>query len=706
MTAKRRAKGWDSKSNTDYNFKYRQIMKHKQIIFIAIVILLGLTFHSNGQEGSRQIHLDFHTSEAIPNIGALFSKKQFQEALKLGNVNSINIFAKGHHSWFYFPTETGKMHPGLDFDLMGAQIEACKEIGVKVNIYFTVGWSANDAKLHPEWALLDKNGTNEYREQLKTLGKNDPVRGWEYLPPEGEYAQLIYRQLEELVKKYKVDGLWFDIVKAEQINYNQFSLNEMKKLGINVDDLEAVTAYNNEKYYLFLKKSSEIVMQYLPEATIYYNGTTATYVTANTKTFKYGFFNYNTKHDLEDLPTAWGGYDIFPYRSKYFANTGKEIVAMSGKFHKAWGEFGGFKDKEAILFEAASMIAFGANVNFGDQLHPSGLMDLSTYENIGYAYDYVEKIEQYGIGGISKSETGLYIGEDVPANEGTTQMLLERQINFNVVNTLKDWSEIKVLVVTSDGILKTDLPKVQDFINRGGKVLCMGKGIFVDGKPVIDIGAELIGNARFDVDYTLVNEPIAKDLVESPFLNYNPAVRIKPNAGTEVLARIREPYFSRTIDHYSSHANTPYILEDADHPAAIRNGNIIYIAHDLDKQYHKEGARLHRDLFINALNLLRENPMVTAEMPSMGRVNLLQQADKNRYVVHLLYASPIQRGNVRVVEDLVPLFNTKIEINLPENIKSATLIPSMQKIEMIKKDGKITFVVPEFTCHTGIVLEY
>ena len=36
-------------------------------------------------------------------------------------------------------------HPHLDFDLLGAQIEASHEIGVKAPIYFTVGWSVNDA---------------------------------------------------------------------------------------------------------------------------------------------------------------------------------------------------------------------------------------------------------------------------------------------------------------------------------------------------------------------------------------------------------------------------------------------------------------------------------------------------------------------------------------------------------------------------------
>jgi len=98
---------------------------------------------------------------------------------------------------------------------------------------------------------------------------------------------------------------------------------------------------------------------------------------------------------------------------------------MSGKFHKAWGEFGGFKHRDAILYEAASMVAFGACANFGDQLHPSGQLEMATYENIGYAYEYVEKIEEYGVGGKHLARTGVYLGKDNPSIEGTVKMLLQ-----------------------------------------------------------------------------------------------------------------------------------------------------------------------------------------------------------------------------------------------------------------------------------------
>ena len=47
----------------------------------------------------RQVHLDFHTSPDIDGIGAKFDKKQFQDALRLGHVDSITLFSKCHHGW-------------------------------------------------------------------------------------------------------------------------------------------------------------------------------------------------------------------------------------------------------------------------------------------------------------------------------------------------------------------------------------------------------------------------------------------------------------------------------------------------------------------------------------------------------------------------------------------------------------------------------
>ncbi len=48
----------------------------------------------------RQVHLDFHTSEHIPDIGIKFSEAQFIETLQV---------ARGHHGWCYYPTDTARV---------------------------------------------------------------------------------------------------------------------------------------------------------------------------------------------------------------------------------------------------------------------------------------------------------------------------------------------------------------------------------------------------------------------------------------------------------------------------------------------------------------------------------------------------------------------------------------------------------------------
>ncbi|MCK4960400.1 MAG: beta-galactosidase, partial [Planctomycetes bacterium] len=89
-----------------------------------------------------------------------------------------------------------------------------------------------------------------------------------------------------------------------------------------------------------------------------------------------------------------------------------------------------------------------------------------------------------------------------------------------------------------------------------------------------------------------------------------------------------------------------------------------------------------------------------------GRVSLLHQPEDSRYVVHLLYGPPIQRGRCEVIEDLPVLYNVPVSVNLPEKVKKAMLVPDMQKLAISEKDGKLSVTVPKFQCHCAVVFEY
>jgi hypothetical protein len=529
---------------------------------------------------------------------------------------------------------------------------------------------------------------------------------WKFLCVNTGYHEHIMAQVEEICQRYAVDGLWFDIYQVHRHCFCDACMAEMKEQGIDISDDAAVEAFNAQVMKRHCRSLRELIAKYHPDATVFFNGTTAIEPGSN---FRHMMYEHNTVQDLEDLPTVWGGYDKLPLQSKYFLKAGYPITAMSGKFHTAWGEFGGFKHPNALRYEAASMIAWGANCNFGDQLHPCGEMDRSTYGNIGEAYAYVEKIEDYGVGGLPAARVGLWRSFDEAHDEGLAKMLLETHVNFDVANLSEDFGEFEVIIVPGVACLsEEDAARLNAFARQGGRLVVLGDGALNRERSgvLLDIGADYLGGAEYDKDYLLVAEGLNAGLVETPFLNFKPAIRVKPDAAAEVLAAIREPYFSRTYGKYTSHQNTPYRLEDAKHPGIIRNGNVFFIAHELDWMYHHHGARLHRDLLANVLKQLRKRPMVETELPSAGRVSLLHQPQHRRYVVHLLYGPPIRRGESEVIEDLPMLHNVPVAVDLPVSVSKAVLVPEMKELELVEQGGRVSVTVPEFSCHCAIVFEY
>ena len=153
----------------------------------------------------RQVHLDFHTSEKFENIGKNFSKEQFQNALKAGHISSITVFSKCHYGRAYHPSEANEQHPHLDFDLLGAEIEAAHEIGVRTPVYLSAGLDEKMACRHPEWLIRAKDESTTWVSYFTQPGYhrfcfNSPYL--DYLPA----------QIREVCERYDADGIFLDIV--------------------------------------------------------------------------------------------------------------------------------------------------------------------------------------------------------------------------------------------------------------------------------------------------------------------------------------------------------------------------------------------------------------------------------------------------------------------------------------------------------------
>ncbi len=651
----------------------------------------------------RQVHLDFHTSPLIKGIGSKFSKEQFQSALKKGNVQSITVFAKCHHGYCYYPTKVGTMHPELDFDLLGEMIDAAHEIGVRAPIYITAGWSEYDAETHPEWMAKRPDGSFDTAYDFNASPETPkPTNIWRTLClNDGEYCQHIYDLTEEICKRYKkVDGIFYDIVfHGAYCTCNNCKAG-MKKMGLNPAVGADVKKYYDIKHLDFTRKCNELISKYHKNATVFFNS-------GGAELDKPEYYPASTHYEMEDLPTAWGGYNKMAPKAKFFSTLGKYYLGMTGKFHHSWGEFGGFKPKEALKYEAANMALYGAGMSIGDQLYPDGEMDEQTYENIGYAFDYLEKTELYCYGGKYVNNLGIYYTVNNQQIYGISDMLLESQMDYRFVLN-NDYSGLDAVIFPSGVVLdEKGLRALNDFIAGGGKVLLIERALLKDGKFQIDIGANYKGATTADCDYIKPTEKLLayEELPKTPFLSYIPSLIIE-NKDAEVCAEIYHPLFNRTYGHYCGHKNTPYEKDGEKPPALIKKGNVAYISHNIPKIYKDNGSVFHRRYFIAALELIGYKPTLQQNFGSGGRVTVLHQADKNRYCINMTYASPIKRGNVEIIDEITPIYNIKTTFNVQNKIKRVYNPYSGKEYAFEQKDGVCTFTVDELNCHTTAVLEY
>ncbi len=666
----------------------------------------------------RQVHLDFHTSPAIPGIGTAFDKKRWQETLKKGHVDSITCFSKCHHGWSYHPTAVGKVHPHLSFDLLRAQFEACKEISVNVPVYLSAGVDNVASFEHPEWREVGFDG------RYCGWAQDITAAGFHTMCFNTPYLEYLCAQIREAARLFPAcDGIFLDIISQSQCCC-KWCLEVMEKNGWDASleaDRKKCAESAMERYY---SETTAAAKCDNPDMPVFHNS-------GHVSRGKTGVLKKYFSHlELESLPTGGWGYDHYPISAKYAQNTGLDFLGMTGKFHTTWGEFGGYKHPNALRYECAAMLAYGSKCSVGDQLHPCGALDESTYGLIGAAYAGVERKEPW-CGDVTSiadvallSSTAVNASEhrDLDSDTGAGRVLLEAHFLFDVIDQDMDFSPYKMLVLPDEvkvgPALKT---KLDTYLAKGGKLFLTGSsGVSADGCGFLwDMGATCCGISPVCLDYILPCATLQADFVHSPMVMYAASYRVRVADG-ESLGQVYDSYFNRTFKHFCSHQHTPYRMEPSGFDCGVRKGNILYLAHPVFTLYKGTGAVALREYIAKALRcLLGDSETAQVALPSTGRITLMKQPAGKRYVLHLLHANTIQRGGAaelsggnnsvgrtsgfEVIEDLLPIHNIAVSLRLPD-VTRARLVPEGTVLPLTEEDGRIKFIVPTLLCHQMIEL--
>ncbi|NJK92571.1 MAG: hypothetical protein HC904_12525 [Blastochloris sp.] len=644
-------------------------------------LLLSASLHTMSQHSLpfRQVHLDFHTSPAIPAVGASFNKQQWQETLRRGHVNSITLFSKCHHGWSYHPTTTGKIHPHLNFDLLRAQYDATKELGINAPIYLSAGVDNLASYEHPEWREIGFDG------QYCGWAKRNIDAGFHLMDFHSPYLAYLCAQIIEAVRLFPdCDGIFLDII-SQSGSCSRWSLEAMEAAGLDAtkpEDRKASAQLALEKYYQQTTAAARIDNPHMP---IFHN---SGHIDIGKTDILHRYFSHL---ELESLPTGGWGYDHFPASAKYCQNLPHDFLGMTGKFHTTWGEFGGYKHPNALRYECAAMLAFGSKCSIGDQLHPNGQLDSSTYDIIGAAYAEVEQKEPWcrqvenvaDIALLSSLSTQTQYRRDIPSDTGASRILLEGQFLYTIIDSTMPLDGYKVVLLPDDVLIDPALEKkLHAYLQSGGKLFLSGSsGLKPDGSGFLfDLGAEWSGPSPFQPDYALPIEELRPSFLNSPQVMYLPSQRIRATQGRS-LGQIFDPYFNRSFKHFCSHQHAPNQLQASGYDLGVLHGNILYLAHPVFSLYCGYGSVAYRQIITHALNLLLAGDRsLHTNLPSTARLSLMHQPGENRYIAHLLYANTLTRGGVlelsggttaaskpiEVIEELLPLHDITLTWKSPQ----------------------------------------
>jgi len=660
----------------------------------------------------RQVHLDFHTSECIPDIGKRFDKKQFQDALRTGHVDSITVFSKCHHGWSYHPTKANRIHPELSFDLLGAQIEAAHEIDVRTPVYISAGFDEKYAHEHPDHLV-------RRREQVLNPPEDFSRAGYHLICFNTPYLDTLIAQVKEVCENYDADGLFLDIT-APRVCYCKYCMRTLAERGLDPMDPNNAKALSEEVYTNYTTAMRRAADSIKPGMPIFHNS-------GSTPRGRRDLESMSSHNEIESLPTSSWGYDNLPMISRYVQTHDREYLGMTGKFHLSWGEFGGYKHPNALIWETSLAVANGGKCSIGDQLHPLGNMDTATYTLIGQAYEEIEKKEPWldgvkaitDIGMLSYDAWLLRHPEEKAADKdasrvdvGAMRILLEGQYLFDVLDEESDFSPYKLLIlpdnIRADGALRQ---KLDAYVASGGKLLASGKSALAPTENggyqfAYELGAHYDGTREISPVYMAAHEQIDRIGIADQVL-YAPSEKVSL-CGGEALATLKEPYFARTAEHFCSHRHAP---QDHDKVSVgmTEGKDGIYIAEHIFREYATVGSQFAKNLVTYAIDrCLGIRKTLRTALPTQAIATLMDQPEQKRMILHLLYAPRTVKGSnkIEVIEDCVPLYQTPVTVyGLGKKIKKVYIAPSGEEIPFRGTNGA-TFIVPKINIHTMVVLDY
>ena len=627
---------------------------------------------------------DFHTSPVLKNIGKNFDAEAFAARLARNNIDFVSFPVRCNQGMAYYDTKIGIRHYGLDFDLFGSLVAACKKYNIKVNAYFNGGISQEESRLHPDWQAQPtvKPAITDCHPFNRTVCGNTPYR-----------EHLIAMALE-VANKYDVAGFFVDCLAGASCRC-ECCLKKMQAEGIDPADEKQVNEFALRRNRELAKAFADAVKTVNPDYLLYFNGI--------------GYENQlalgGSYLDFECIPTKLGcDYDYLPLMSRYMRTLGDyPRLNMTGRFNQ-WGDFGGLRSEKAIRQELVTGLANGLRPNIGDHMPPDCAVPEKVMLQNERIFAWLQEREEFYTNGVAQADMAIlfpkthqeiYLAKEL---RGALRLLCDLHCQFDIVTMAADWSKYRLLVLPDTVRVTADVEaRLQEFLDRGGKIISSGNsGMRTDSDEFMpDWGVKLVSKKGFNPGLFEDKDAMAMSVYASG--------NLLENVNSKTIYPLVAPQVEFGFDGiYAEYYNPPQ-LEASKYPFLSCNGKVAHFSYNIFTGFKEFAATTLRDVLSDALEMLLPDRLVRTEnLPKFVRVYLNSQPC-GREVLHLTAHIPEKRtDNCEVIEDDLTILPSTIYV---KTAKTAAFSEPEHASLAVERDGEyLKISVPQFTGYSLIAL--
>jgi hypothetical protein len=585
----------------------------------------------------KRIFLDVHLSDDQPDILSEYDGSNIVRVLHEAGVQVLTLWFKDHWGNAYYPTKVGKMHPllrGRDMD--GEIVSACRNKGIDVIAYYSVGVDAHVGRTYQEWVAVDSEGKKE-RGTWVQICLNSPYRGY------------VMNQLKEIAGTYNVHGFWLDMTFYGSYGHH-WGLNcycEYCKEKYRLDTGEEMPIHaerTSKAFQRWFRWRRNVWLEFLREARGVIKTTRPqAMVTGNYfgHTFVGWTFGYSCKQseyfDYLSAEAYAGNHgqlavSLVPSFLRARSN-GRPFEVLVTRFTRLWDW--GFKSLEQLTCEAMTILSHGGAVAIDDHLHPKGYVTSAVYGRIREVFQRLDKVGEFAINlqpipyvalVYSEDTKDLYAGDYLEGYassfHGAYKALLEDHVPLDILYvdqlTPETLSKYKVLLLPNLAIMREDTAVLIDsyFRKGGGVVATYETSLYTEELGIRDnFGMRSLGaryQGRLPHRYTFLQfkeiEPLTSG-IERDFPIAMKESSLKAAPLDRGIGKIVCPMMDYDADRYPysrhiTHPPYPPPGPESEYPAVIVNekeGRAVYFPGKIDTSYAYYSTRDCARLLRNAV---------------------------------------------------------------------------------------------------------